>query len=63
MAALARKDAHVPFRNSKLTQMLADSLSGSAKVMMFMHVAPEGSFSAETLSTLNFGTKVGCTDG
>ncbi|KAG1666625.1 hypothetical protein FOA52_005834 [Chlamydomonas sp. UWO 241] len=58
MAALARKDAHVPYRNSKLTQMLQDSLGGSAKVMMFMHVAPEGSFSGETLSTLNFGTKV-----
>lgn len=26
------QDAHVPFRNSKLTQMLADSLGGAAKV-------------------------------
>ncbi len=32
MAALARKDRHVPFRDSKLTQLLADSLSGQAKV-------------------------------
>jgi len=32
MSALAAKSAHVPFRNSKLTQLLADSLSGKAKV-------------------------------
>ena len=63
MAALARNasggsQAHVPFRNSKLTQLLADSLSGQAKVMMFMHVAPEGNFIQETVSTLQFGSKV-----
>ena len=58
VAALARKDAHVPFRNSKLTQLLADSLSGQAKVMMFMHISPEGNYMSETMSTLQFGTKV-----
>jgi kinesin family protein C2/C3 len=41
MSALAQKQKHVPFRNSKLTQLLADSLSGQAKVMMFIHIAPE----------------------
>lgn len=41
MHALASKSAHVPFRDSKLTQLLQDSLSGQAKTMMFMHVAPE----------------------
>lgn len=42
MSALANKDArHVPFRNSKLTQLLQDSLCGQAKAMMFIHVAPE----------------------
>lgn len=41
MHALASKNAHVPFRDSKLTQLLQDSLSGQAKTMMFMHVAPE----------------------
>lgn len=28
MACLASKNSHVPFRNSKLTQLLKDSLSG-----------------------------------
>ena len=42
MAALAAKErGHVPFRNSKLTQLLQDSLCGQAKAMMFIHVSPE----------------------
>ena len=42
MAALAGKGrSHVPFRNSKLTQLLQDSLCGQAKAMMFIHIAPE----------------------
>lgn len=46
MAALAAHDAkHVPFRNSKLTQLLQDSLCGQAKAMMFIHIAPEVYFS------------------
>lgn len=45
-------------RNSKLTQLLSDSLSGQAKVMMFVHVAPEATSYAESVSTLKFGARV-----
>eukprot|EP00803_Ostreobium_quekettii_P005920 evm.model.scf_900.3 EVM.evm.TU.scf_900.3 scf_900:41853-48914(+) len=58
MSALAQKSNHVPYRNSKLTQLLQDSLSGQAKAMMFMHIAPESSSRGETLSTLMFGARV-----
>ncbi|KAK2076682.1 hypothetical protein QBZ16_005442 [Prototheca wickerhamii] len=58
LQALAAKAPHVPFRDSKLTQLLQDSLSGGAKTMMFVHVAPEESSVSETLSTLNFGKAV-----
>jgi kinesin family member C2/C3 len=58
MHALAVKAPHIPFRDSKLTHLLQDSLGGQAKAMMFVHVAPEQSSDSETLSTLNFGKSV-----
>ncbi|WIA16158.1 hypothetical protein OEZ85_012873 [Tetradesmus obliquus] len=58
MAALASKDRHIPYRNSKLTQLLQDSLQGQAKVMMFMHVSPEANMHGESVSTLKFAARV-----
>ncbi|GAB4818535.1 hypothetical protein N2152v2_005581 [Parachlorella kessleri] len=58
MTSLASKAKHVPFRNSKLTRLLEDSLSGQAKSMMFIHVAPEWNSASETRCTLDFGKRV-----
>jgi hypothetical protein len=58
MAALASKNNHVPYRNSKLTQLLQDSLQGNAKVMMFMHISPEANMFSESVSTLKFASRV-----
>ncbi|KAK9862343.1 hypothetical protein WJX84_009346 [Apatococcus fuscideae] len=58
MSALAAKQNHIPFRNSKLTQLLQDSLCGQAKAMTFVHVAPEVSSHGESVSTLQFGSRV-----
>ncbi|KIY97076.1 Kinesin-4 [Monoraphidium neglectum] len=58
IAALASHSSHVPFRNSKLTQLLQDSLCGQAKVMMFMHISPESSMYGESVSTLSFAKRV-----
>ncbi|KAI8107290.1 hypothetical protein M9434_001933 [Picochlorum sp. BPE23] len=58
MQALAEKREHIPFRDSKLTSLLSDSLSGNAKSMMFVHCSPEETSVSETLSTLNFGKGV-----
>ncbi|GMH41176.1 hypothetical protein BSKO_09086 [Bryopsis sp. KO-2023] len=56
MAALASKINHVP--SEIATRLLQDSLSGQAKSMMFMRVAPEMSSRGETLSTAMFGVRV-----
>ncbi|KAM7274146.1 hypothetical protein ACFE04_028810 [Oxalis oulophora] len=58
IASLAQKGSHVPYRNSKLTQLLQDSLGGQAKTLMFVHISPEYEAVAETLSTLKFAERV-----
>ncbi|KAJ3686414.1 hypothetical protein LUZ61_015578 [Rhynchospora tenuis] len=56
--ALAQKSSHVPYRNSKLTQVLQTSLGGHAKTLMFVQVNPDASSYSETLSTLKFAERV-----
>ncbi|KAK4355644.1 hypothetical protein RND71_024615 [Anisodus tanguticus] len=58
ISALAQKNAHVPYRNSKLTQLLQDSLGGQAKTLMFVHISPEPEAVGETISTLKFAERV-----
>ncbi|KAG8070228.1 hypothetical protein GUJ93_ZPchr0006g45207 [Zizania palustris] len=56
--SLSQKNAHVPYRNSKLTQVLQTSLGGQAKTLMFVQVNPDVSSYTETLSTLKFAERV-----
>ncbi|KAL5995227.1 hypothetical protein ACLOJK_025285 [Asimina triloba] len=58
ISALAQKNVHIPYRNSKLTQLLQDSLGGHAKTLMFAHVSPEADSYSETISTLKFAQRV-----
>ncbi|KAH9612528.1 hypothetical protein KSS87_012394 [Heliosperma pusillum] len=58
IASLSLKNAHVPYRNSKLTQLLQDSLGGQAKTLMFVHISPEADAIGETISTLKFAERV-----
>ncbi|KAL8056745.1 hypothetical protein ABFS82_04G138700 [Erythranthe guttata] len=56
--ALAQKNSHVPYRNSKLTQVLQSSLDGQAKIVMFVQLNPDASSYNETLHTLKFAERV-----
>ncbi|KAF8652021.1 hypothetical protein HU200_062963 [Digitaria exilis] len=56
--SLSQKNAHVPYRNSKLTQVLQSSLGGHAKTLMFVQINPDVLSYSETLSTLKFSERV-----
>ncbi|KAK1316721.1 Kinesin-4 [Acorus calamus] len=56
--ALAQKSSHIPYRNSKLTQVLQDALGGQAKTLMFVHINPDVHATGETISTLKFAERV-----
>lgn len=56
--ALAQKNPHVPYRNSKLTQVLQSSLGGQAKTLMMVQLNPDVESYSETISTLKFAERV-----
>ena len=48
---------HVPYRDSKLTRILQDSLGGNCKTVLIVTVAPISECVEETLSTLKFADR------
>mmetsp|Transcript_14059 Transcript_14059/g.24937 ORF Transcript_14059/g.24937 Transcript_14059/m.24937 type:complete len:683 (+) Transcript_14059:343-2391(+) len=58
--ALQNEDSrHIPFRNSKLTSLLRDSLGGKAKTLMMIQVSPLRRDIKETSRSLDFAQRVG----
>ena len=49
---------HVPYRQSKLTYLLKDSLGGNSKTLMIANIWPEPDHLEETISTLRFATRM-----
>ncbi|XP_039620817.1 kinesin-like protein KIF22 [Polypterus senegalus] len=47
----------IPYRDSKLTRLLQDSLGGSAHSVMITNLAPEFKYYFDTLTALNFAAK------
>ena len=50
------KKVHIPYRESKLTRLLSESLGGNAKTALIITCSPSPYNEAETISTLRFGT-------
>lgn len=48
---------HIPYRDSKLTMLLMDSLGGTSKALMIACVSPSAAYAEETLSTLNYACR------
>ena len=55
--ALNGEKSHVPYRDSKLTMLLRDSIGGSARTWMVANVSPLDEWRQETLSTLMFAAR------
>ncbi|OQS03711.1 kinesin [Thraustotheca clavata] len=55
--ASGKKKTLVPYRNSKLTHLLKDSLGGNAKTIMIAALSPASVNFAETLSTLRYADR------
>lgn len=51
------KSTHVPYRDSKLTRILQESLGGNSRTTLIINCSPSGYNDAETLSTLRFGMR------
>lgn len=52
-----KKSAHIPYRESKLTRILSESLGGNSKTCLIITMSPHPYNDAETLGTLRFGAK------
>jgi kinesin family protein 5 len=52
-----KKAQHIPYRESKLTRILQESLGGNSKTALIITCSPHPFNEQETLSTLRFGTR------
>ena len=51
------KSSHIPYRDSKLTRILQESLGGNSRTTLIVNCSPSSYNDAETISTLRFGER------
>ena len=54
---VSKKSTHIPYRDSKLTRVLQDSLGGNSRTLMIACVSPSDSDFMETLNTLKYANR------
>lgn len=57
VALTDKKASHIPYRESKLTRILTESLGGNSKTCLIITLSPHPYNELETLSTLRFGAR------
>ena len=55
--ALSSNRKHIPYKDSKLTRLLADSLGGNTKTVMFANISPASYNYEETFGTLRYASR------
>ena len=56
-ALTSKSNTHIPYRDSKLTRLLQDSLGGNTKTVMIANIGPVDYNYDETISTLRFASR------
>ena len=57
LADRTKKSGHIPYRDSKLTRLLKDSLGGSCRTLMITNVSPASDQFDETLNSLKYANR------
>lgn len=55
--ALTSGSSHVPYRDSKLTELMRDGIGGNAKTLMFVNLSPADYNAQEGMSSLGFAER------
>jgi kinesin family protein C2/C3 len=56
--SIAVKSSHIPYRDSKLTHFLKESINENYNIILLLHISPNIKDIAETFSTLEFGNRI-----
>eukprot|EP00760_Papus_ankaliazontas_P012351 PhM_4_TR15259/c0_g1_i1/m.8410 len=55
ISSLTMRSSYVPYRNSKLTRILQDSLGGNSRTSILLTLGPSSAHVSDTINTLHFG--------
>merc|ERR1712185_127500 len=57
MMAVTSNAKMIPYRNHRLTQLMQDSLGGTAKTLMFVNISPASNNADETINALKYASR------